>query len=99
MKKSARTYTPEQLKDIRAFMDECAAEIVNPTPRVIGGNHKTGTIPVFNMPALMTCPNCKHCAGSCYALRDYAMKRKNVVKSHLNNYFSWLKNPDDVKGK
>lgn len=98
MKKSARTFTAADLRKVALKFKQIESEITNPTPRVIKGNHKTGKIPVFNMPALMTCPNCKACKKNCYAVKDYLNNRsRTVITSHLHNYLSWTKDPESVE--
>lgn len=45
------------------------------------GNAKLDrSILIFSLPPVITCPNCKDCAKSCYALKDYTGIHKHVVK-------------------
>lgn len=37
--------------------------------RLTNGNSKLHDVLVFDLPAVLSCPNCKECKGSCYALQ------------------------------
>ena len=46
------------------------------------GNHKTGTsIPVFNLPMILTCGNCGACKRWCYVVKSYLSKLGNWMPS------------------
>lgn len=40
------------------------------TMPLMAGNSKVKTL-IFNLPPVSTCPNCKNCEGTCYAIKDY----------------------------
>ena len=53
------------------------------------GNTKLGSIPQFNLPPGLSCPNCKHCAGTynghkyaCYAQKAY--RQYDIVRQAWN---------------
>ena len=46
------------------------------------GNHKTGvSIPVFNLPMILTCGNCGACKLWCYVIKSYLSKLGNWMPS------------------
>jgi len=49
---------------------------------VVNGNHKTGSsIPVFNLPMLLTCANCCACRLWCYVIKSFLSKLGNWMPS------------------
>ncbi len=85
MKKSANKATVE---DIRKIVELIKERIYfwrlpenDPEANIVeSGNHKTGTsIPVFNLPMIITCGNCGACKLWCY-----------VIKSFLSKYGNWM---------
>ena len=91
MKKTARTFTAEMLKKAIDIIENRLAEIRNneecPRVKIVGGNHKIGSIPAFNLPPIVTCGgNCAACMHSCYALKDYLNYRVGAVSTnHCRN--------------
>lgn len=51
------------------------------------GNKKLGSIPAFNLPPIKACAPqaCQFCGKDCYAMKDYRLKRKNVITAHADN--------------
>jgi len=87
MKKSANKATTEDLKKILELIKFWIAFWWEPEndPEaniVVGGNHKTGTsIPVFNLPMLLTCGNCGACRLWCYVIKSFLSKLGNWMPS------------------
>jgi len=93
MKKTTRTFSGDQIKEVVTIIENRRLEIRNNEPgarvKVIDkGNHKTGVnIPVFNLPPVVTCGgNCSACMHNCYAVKDYTNYRvKAVATNHCRN--------------
>ena len=87
MKKSAHHATVEDLKKILELIKFWIAfwQMPENDPEaniVVGGNHKTGTsIPVFNLPMLITCGNCGACRLWCYVIKSFLSKLGNWMPS------------------
>ena len=87
MKKSANCATMESLRKIIDLLNEQIAfwQMPENDPEaniVAKGNHKTGVnIPVFNLPMMLTCGNCKHCMKWCYVVKSYLSKLGNWMPS------------------
>lgn len=87
MKKSANCATMESLRKIIDLINEQIAfwQMPENDPEaniVAKGNHKTGAnIPVFNLPMMLTCGNCKHCMKWCYVVKSYLSKLGNWMPS------------------
>lgn len=71
---------------IRARLAEIVGKEDAPRVKIVGGNHKIGSIPAFNLPPLETCTNCAACSRHCYACKDYLNYRvKAVSTNHARN--------------
>ena len=100
MKKSVRTFTAENIKDVVSIINNRAEDIrENETARVKiidKGNHKIGaSIPFFNLPPVVTCGgNCSACVHNCYAIKDYTNYRvKSVATNHCRNMVALQTDP------
>ena len=87
MKKSANCATMESLRKITALIKEWIdfwwLPENDPEANIVEkGNHKTGTsIPVFNLPMIITCGNCAACRKWCYVVKSYLSKLGNWMPS------------------
>lgn len=87
MKKSANKCTMEALRMIAEKLKEWIAywwlPENDPEANIVeNGNHKTGTsIPVFNLPMILTCGNCGACRRWCYVVKSYLSKLGNWMPS------------------
>lgn len=85
MKKSANCATLENLRKIITLLKEWIEfwwrPENDPEANIVEkGNHKTGTsIPVFNLPMLLTCGNCGACRRWCYVIKSYLSKYGNFM--------------------
>lgn len=59
-------------------------------------NNKVKDSFIFDMPAILTCPNCETCAGNCYARVAQNMYEATKLKRWLNLYL-FLEYPDELK--
>lgn len=87
MKKSANCATMDSLRKITALIKEWIdfwwLPENDPEANIVEkGNHKTGTsIPVFNLPMIITCGNCAACRKWCYVIKSYLSKLGNWMPS------------------
>ena len=87
MKRTAHKATHEDLKKIVTLIKEWITFWQKPENDpdaniVESGNHKTGTsIPVFNLPMLITCGNCGACRLWCYVIKSFLSKYGNFMPS------------------
>ena len=87
MKKSANKCSMESLRMIVALIREWIEfwwrPENDPDANIVEkGNHKTGTsIPVFNLPMILTCGNCGACKRWCYVVKSYLSKLGNWMPS------------------
>lgn len=87
MKKSANKASLEDIRKIIGKIDERIEFWRMPENDpdaniIIKGNHKTGAnIPVFNIPMVKTCGNCKACMRWCYVIKSYLSKLGNWMPS------------------
>lgn len=59
------------------------------------GNAKLSRkVAIFSLPAVETCPNCKDCAGSCYALLE--QQRFPTTREHRQRNLTLTKQPEFV---
>ena len=87
MKRTANKCTMESLRKIIDLLKEWIEfwwkPENDPDANIVEkGNHKTGTsIPVFNLPMLLTCGNCGACKRWCYVVKSYLSKLGNWMPS------------------
>ena len=87
MKKSANKATIDDLKKIveliKFFIAFWWRPENDPDANIVQkGNHKTGvSIPVFNLPMILTCGNCGACRLWCYVIKSYLSKLGNWMPS------------------
>lgn len=87
MKKSANCATNEMIRMIveliKSFIEFWRKPENDPDANIVEkGNHKTGTsIPVFNLPMIITCGNCSACRRWCYVIKSYLSKLGNWMPS------------------
>ena len=100
MKSTTKHYTKDQIKNALADIKIALVNIKDDQnitelkPVISIGNHKTGKIPVFNLPPVITCLNCNHCKYECYALKPYLFGWKTAVNSQCKNLYLALNNLD-----
>ena len=107
MKKTAKTFSADAIQTAVKAINNKAAEIRTgekiAVVKIADGNHKTGQIPVFNVPPVVTCGhNCSACVHNCYALKDYLSGKDNnlsfkfntVAGSHCRNMVALQDNPE-----
>ena len=87
MKKSAHKATLDELQRIVILIKQWVnfwwKPENDPDANIVeSGNHKTGTsIPVFNLPMLLTCGNCGACRLWCYVIKSFLSKLGNWMPS------------------
>lgn len=110
MKNTVKTFTGAALKVAVGSINNKAEQLrkgeKEAVVKVAEGNHKTGTIPTFNLPPIVTCGgNCAVCSRHCYALKDYlsgkdenlSFKFNTVAGSHCRNMVALQDNPEKAK--
>lgn len=87
MKRTANKCSMESLRKIVNLLKEWISywwlPENDPDANIVAkGNHKTGvSIPVFNLPMLITCGNCGACKRWCYVVKSYLSKLGNWMPS------------------